>query len=72
MAAMILIGLVGSYLHIQGNLTAQGSIVGERFVRGAPFLAPMLFINMGALGLIARLPPQETAPAGWPARGRCA
>jgi hypothetical protein len=57
MAAMIAVGLVGSILHVRDNLTAQGVIVGERFVRGAPFLAPLLFCNMGALGLLALLPP---------------
>jgi hypothetical protein len=59
MVLMILVGLIGSSLHIQENLTAQGTIVGERFIRGAPFLAPLLFTNMGALGLIALLDPQE-------------
>jgi len=34
-------------------------VVGERFLRGAPFLAPMLFANMGTLGLIALLDPRE-------------
>lgn len=59
MAGMIVIGLVGSYLHVQDNLTAQGMFVGERFVRGAPFLAPLLFCNMGTLGFLALLPPDE-------------
>jgi hypothetical protein len=34
--------------------------VQERFVRGAPFLAPMLYANMGAIGLLALLDPQES------------
>ena len=59
MTAMIAVGLLGSYLHVQDNLTAQGTIVGERFVRGAPFLAPLLFCNMGTLGFLALLPPDE-------------
>ncbi len=53
------VGVVGTVLHILENLTSQGTILGERFVRGAPFLAPMLFSNMGALGLIAMLDPRE-------------
>jgi hypothetical protein len=31
----------------------------ELFIRGAPFLAPLLFANMGALGLIALLDPRS-------------
>jgi hypothetical protein len=59
MIALILTGLIGSWLHIQENLTASGQFVVERFIRGAPFLAPLLFANMGALGLIALLDPRE-------------
>lgn len=35
---------------------------GERvnvFIRGAPFLVPLLYANMGLLGLLARLDPGE-------------
>lgn len=59
MLALIITGLIGSWLHIQENLTASGQFVAERFIRGAPFLAPLLFANMGALGLIALLNPHE-------------
>jgi hypothetical protein len=59
MLALILVGLLGAWFHVQSNLTAQGSFVGERFLRGAPALAPLLFANMGALGLIALLRPDE-------------
>jgi hypothetical protein len=59
MITLILTGLIGSWLHIQENLTASGQFVVERFIRGAPFLAPLLFANMGALGLIALLDPRE-------------
>jgi len=62
MTAMIAVGLLGSYLHVQDNLTIQGTIVGERFVRGAPFLAPLLFCNMGTLGFLALLPPDAAPP----------
>ncbi len=64
MVLMILVGLLGSYLHINQNLTAEGTIVGERFLAGAPFLAPMLFSDMGALGLIALLDPKERRIGG--------
>ena len=60
MLALILVGLLGAWFHVQENLTAQGSFVGERFLRGAPILAPLLFANMGTLGLIALLRPDES------------
>jgi hypothetical protein len=59
MSLLILAGVVGAGLHIGENLTTQGLVVQERFVRGAPFLAPLLYANMGALGLITLLDPKE-------------
>ena len=59
MILLILIGVVGFVLHIEFDLTTQYVIVPERFLRGAPFLAPMLFANMGLVGLIALLDPAE-------------
>jgi hypothetical protein len=56
---LILVGVVGSTLHVLDNLTSMGEIVGERFLRGAPFLAPLLFANMGTLGLIVLLDPSR-------------
>ena len=59
MGLLLAVGVVGLILHIDTNLTAGGQIVGERFIRGAPFLAPLLFANIGMLGLISLLPPAE-------------
>jgi len=59
MVLLILTGLIGAVLHVDDNLTARGTIVAERFIRGAPFLAPLLFANMGALGLIVLLDPRS-------------
>jgi hypothetical protein len=59
MVLLVAVGVVGLWLHIQQNLTADGLVIQERFVRGAPFLAPLLFANMGAIGLIALLSPAE-------------
>ncbi|GMQ78317.1 MAG: hypothetical protein BMS9Abin02_0820 [Anaerolineae bacterium] len=59
MVLLIAIGLVGFILHIQFDLTAMNEFVPERFLRGAPFLAPMLFANMGMVGLISILDPSE-------------
>ncbi len=60
MFILILIGIVGTFLHIQADLFgAGGNIQVERFIRGAPILAPALFADMGMLGLIALLDPTE-------------
>ena len=59
MLALILLGITGLLLHINENLISEGTIVTERFIRGAPFLAPMLFANMGTLGLISLFDPEE-------------
>jgi MprA protease rhombosortase-interaction domain-containing protein len=59
MLLMILVGMTGTVLHISQNLTAEGVIVGERFIRGAPFLAPLLFSDIGTLGLVALLDSRE-------------
>ncbi len=57
MVVLMVTGVVGLLLHIRANLTAEGLIVQERFLRGAPFLAPLLFANMGLLGLLTLLDP---------------
>jgi hypothetical protein len=59
MVLMILVGVVGFILHIGEDLTVRGDIVLERFLRGAPPLAPLLFADIGLLGLIAMLDPVE-------------
>ena len=59
MVLMIAVGVLGAILHVNTNLIDQGTIVGERFLRGAPILAPLLFANMGTLGLIVLLDPSE-------------
>jgi hypothetical protein len=55
MLMLILVGAVGAALHIQADLTGRSLFVPERFIRGAPFLAPLLFSNMGVLGLLTLL-----------------
>lgn len=59
MLLMMLVGVLGLWLHVREDLTSEGVIVGERFVRGAPFLAPLLFADMGVFGLAALLDPSE-------------
>ena len=59
MVLMSLVGIVGFMLHVNTNLIANGSILLERFVRGSPFLAPLVFANWGLIGLVALLDPME-------------
>lgn len=59
MILLIVTGMLGSYLHIMQDITSLGVIVGERFIRGAPVMAPMLFANMGAIGMIILFDPGE-------------
>jgi hypothetical protein len=62
MLLMILVGVLGVFLHIQRDLTSQGVVVTERFLRGAPFMAPMLFSDIGTIGLLVLLDPREVSP----------
>lgn len=59
MLLLIVTGPLGAWFHVQADLTAGGAIVIERFLRGAPFLAPMLYTNMGLLGLLALVETEE-------------
>lgn len=59
MVLFIVVGLVGWLLHANTNLVGQGVVVVERFIRGSPLLAPMLYANVGLLGLVALLDPRE-------------
>jgi len=59
MVLMIAVGVVGAVLHVQDSLTSELRFVPERFIRGAPVLAPLLFADIGGLGLLALLSPVE-------------
>ena len=59
MLFMVFVGMLGSGLHVAQNLTSQGVIVDERFIRGAPVLAPLLFSDIGTIGLLVLLDPGE-------------
>ncbi len=62
MILLILVGMVGWVLHFNTTLAPRGIIVVERFLRGSPFLAPLLFANVGLMGLIVLLDPAERNP----------
>ena len=55
MLLLVIAGPIGAWFHVQADLATGNVIVLERFLRGAPFLAPLLYTNMGLLGLIALL-----------------
>lgn len=57
MVLLIIVGALGAFFHVQADLTASRVFVIERFLRGAPFLSPLLFSNMGFIGLIVLLDP---------------
>jgi hypothetical protein len=59
MALLVAVGVVGLLLHVRVDLTAENTIVIERFLRGAPPLAPLLFADMGMIGLVVLLDPVE-------------
>lgn len=60
MLLMIVVGVIGAVLHVSTDLTSAGVVVIERFLRGAPVLAPLLYANVGTLGLIVLLDPRES------------
>lgn len=59
MLLLMFVGLTGTFLHINANLTSESLIVTERFLRGAPFMSPLLFTNMGMIGLLVLLPAER-------------
>jgi len=59
MGLLMLTGLIGTVLHIDDSLTSRGQFVAERFIRGAPIMAPMLFANVGMFGLLILLDPRS-------------
>jgi hypothetical protein len=68
----LVVGVLGAYFHIVrgslpsapvgqqiADLTSQSVIIPERFLRGAPFMSPLLYANMGLLGWLVLLDPLE-------------
>lgn len=60
MILLIIVGLIGFVLHAQSSLTASGLIIPERFLRGSPLLAPLLYANVGLMGLLVLFDPSES------------
>ena len=64
MLLLIAVGVTGFILHVQADYNmGLRQFVFERFVRGAPFMAPLLFADMGTLGLVVLLDPRGRKPA---------
>jgi hypothetical protein len=61
MVLIIIVAVIGAVLHALNNLSVNDTIVAERFIRGAPILAPLLFADIASLGLVVLLDPDETA-----------
>ena len=61
MVLLLAIGAVGAVLHLRFDLGPSRQLVLERLLRGAPLMAPLLFSNMGIVGLVALLPEREHA-----------
>ncbi len=59
MVLILFVGVVGVVLHVRTNLVVDGAVVGERFIRGAPLLAPMLFADIATFGLLVLLDSDE-------------
>ena len=59
MLLLLVMGVVGAVLHLRLDLGASGQLVAERLLRGAPLMAPLLFSNMGLVGLVALLPERQ-------------
>jgi len=60
MLLIIVVGTVGAALHILSDLAMDNGIILERFIRGAPILAPLLFADIATLGLLVLMDPDET------------
>jgi len=57
MVLLIMVGMLGAWLHYLQDINRHAEIVTERLFRHAPVLAPLLFADMGGFGLIVLLNP---------------
>ena len=56
MLLLLAVGAIGGFLHLAHDVGPGRHLVAERLLRGAPLMAPLLFSNMGLVGLVALLP----------------
>jgi hypothetical protein len=72
MAAQVVVGLLGFYLHVAADLRAPAVSLWDRFLYGAPAFAPLLFADLAllaALALWAVARTQRASPAAGAAAG---
>jgi hypothetical protein len=60
MVLLIVIGAGGAVLHLRADLGPSGQVIPERLLEGAPLMAPLLFSNMGLVGLVALASEQDS------------
>ncbi|HVY61492.1 MAG TPA: hypothetical protein VHF22_07555 [Planctomycetota bacterium] len=64
LGALALTGLLGEGFHLHADIErAGGHLVPEKFIAGAPPMAPLLYAYMATLGAITVLPPALTPAA---------
>jgi len=59
----IVVGVAGVGFHVARDLSPGGGLVMERFIDFAPVLAPLLYADLGVLGLIVAAEPVEVVAA---------
>jgi hypothetical protein len=52
MAAQVVVGLLGFYLHLKSVLNAPGASLWDRVLYGAPLFAPLLFADLALLAVL--------------------
>jgi hypothetical protein len=52
MVIQIVVGLLGFYLHVRGNLRNQADSLWDTFIYGAPIFAPLLFADLALLAVL--------------------
>ena len=47
-----IVGLLGFYLHLTGDLQSAELSIRDKFIYGAPVFAPLLFVDLALLGML--------------------
>lgn len=63
MLVQVAVGLLGFYYHVASNLRKEAPDLFDRFVYGAPAMAPLLFPNLALLTFIGLWPLRRHLPA---------
>ncbi|MEP7368670.1 MAG: hypothetical protein ABI662_03370 [Dermatophilaceae bacterium] len=60
----VLVGLLGFWFHLMGDLAGTQSVVWARILYRAPLFGPLLFCNLAMLGALSMLPEPDEAMEG--------